>query len=128
MSPSSAGGSTGRPFSSAARPTITEFRAARIAARPAHPCLNHAVGTVRANRPREDALGAAWGDVPADLPDLSIVARGEAGPVLAAIASGRGDLLVAGAGHRSALAPDRVRPSPAKCATACSGGGSGTGH
>jgi nucleotide-binding universal stress UspA family protein len=52
----------------------------------------------------QDALGAAWGEIPADLPVRPLVARGEAGPVLATIACGHGDLLVVGGGSRSVLA------------------------
>jgi nucleotide-binding universal stress UspA family protein len=52
----------------------------------------------------QDALGAAWGDVPADLPVRPLVERGEVGRVLAAVACGPGDLLVVGAGSRNLLA------------------------
>jgi nucleotide-binding universal stress UspA family protein len=56
-----------------------------------------------ARRRLQDALGAAWGQVPADLAVLPVAQRGEAGPVLTAIASCPGDLLVVGAGHRGVL-------------------------
>jgi nucleotide-binding universal stress UspA family protein len=51
-----------------------------------------------------DALAAAWGNIPDDLPVRPYVARGEPGPVLAAVASCGGDLLIVGAGHRGTLA------------------------
>jgi Universal stress protein family len=57
-----------------------------------------------ASRRLDDALAAAWGILPRDLPVRPVVERGEAGPVLAAIACGHNDLLVVGAGSRSVLA------------------------
>jgi nucleotide-binding universal stress UspA family protein len=51
-----------------------------------------------------DALGTAWGCIPDDLTVRPCVQRGEAGRVLADIASDRGDLLIVGAGHRGAVA------------------------
>jgi nucleotide-binding universal stress UspA family protein len=58
-----------------------------------------------------DALDAAWGQIPADLPVLPMVKRGAPGPVLTAIASDPDDLLVVGTGRRGTLArvfPGRV--------------------
>jgi nucleotide-binding universal stress UspA family protein len=51
----------------------------------------------------QDALGAAWGEIPADPPVWPVVRRGEPGRILVTIASS-GDLLVVGAGHRGLLA------------------------
>jgi nucleotide-binding universal stress UspA family protein len=51
-----------------------------------------------------DALIAAWGHIPDDLPVQPLVRRGEPGRVLLEIASGPDDLLVVGAGGRGALA------------------------
>ena len=57
-----------------------------------------------ASRRLRDALAAAWGEIPADLPVQPLAERGDAGPVLVAIASGHADLLVVGAGSRGVLA------------------------
>jgi nucleotide-binding universal stress UspA family protein len=51
-----------------------------------------------------DALDAAWGHLPADLPVRPMVERGAPGPVLTVIASDLGDLLVIGTGRRGGLA------------------------
>ena len=51
-----------------------------------------------------DALEAAWGMVPVDLPVQPVVQRGQPGPVLAGLAGRPGDLLVVGAGRRGSLA------------------------
>jgi nucleotide-binding universal stress UspA family protein len=50
-----------------------------------------------------DALDAAWGQLPADLPVRPMVERGAPGPVLTVIASDPGDLLVIGTGRRGRL-------------------------
>jgi nucleotide-binding universal stress UspA family protein len=50
-----------------------------------------------------EALIAAWGEVPADVPVRPVVERGQAGPVLVSLACGPGDLLMVGAGRRSPL-------------------------
>lgn len=50
-----------------------------------------------------ETLIAAWGETPADVPVRPVVERGEAGPVLVALASFPGDLLMIGAGRRGAL-------------------------
>jgi nucleotide-binding universal stress UspA family protein len=50
-----------------------------------------------------EALDAAWGHLPADLPVRPIVERGAPGPVLTVIASDPGDLLVIGTGRRGGL-------------------------
>ena len=52
----------------------------------------------------QDTLNLAWGEPPADLPDQPVILRGRPGPVLVSAACGPGDLLVAGAGRRGALA------------------------
>jgi nucleotide-binding universal stress UspA family protein len=52
----------------------------------------------------DDALAAAWGDIPPDLTVIPHVERGPAGWVLVSIASQHGDLLVIGAGRRGWLA------------------------
>lgn len=46
------------------------------------------------------SLQAAWGQLPADLTIDPVVARGEPGPVLTAIAYQPGDILVIGTGRR----------------------------
>ena len=51
-----------------------------------------------------DAIDAAWGQLPADLPVWPMVERGAPGWVLTAVASYPGDLLVVGTGRRGALA------------------------
>jgi nucleotide-binding universal stress UspA family protein len=51
-----------------------------------------------------EALDAAWGQLPADLPINPILQRGDPGPVLTIIASRPGDILIIGAGHRGTLA------------------------
>ncbi|HEY5988730.1 MAG TPA: universal stress protein [Streptosporangiaceae bacterium] len=50
------------------------------------------------------ALGAAWGETPADLPVQPLIERGDAGPVLVGMACDSNDLLVIGAGHRGVMA------------------------
>jgi nucleotide-binding universal stress UspA family protein len=55
-----------------------------------------------------DAIDAAWGQLPADLPVRPIVERGAPGRVLTIIASDPGDLLVVGTGRRGTLT--RVLP------------------
>ena len=57
-----------------------------------------------ASRRLRDALAEAWGEIPAELSVQPLAERGDAGPVLVAIASGHADLLVVGAGSRSVLA------------------------
>lgn len=52
----------------------------------------------------QDTLAAAWGPPPADLTITPVVERGEPGPVLTAIASQPGDVLVIGTGRRGTLA------------------------
>jgi nucleotide-binding universal stress UspA family protein len=51
-----------------------------------------------------DALGAAWGCIPAGLDLQSVVIRGETGPALIGTASFADDLLIVGAGRRGRLA------------------------
>jgi nucleotide-binding universal stress UspA family protein len=51
-----------------------------------------------------EALGAAWGQLPADLDIKPCVERGEPGPVLTAIAYQPDDALVIGTGRRGTLA------------------------
>jgi len=51
-----------------------------------------------------EALVAAWGELPSDLPVRPMVERGDPGRVLTCIASGPGDLLVVGTGRRGTLA------------------------
>ena len=58
-----------------------------------------------------DAIDAAWGQLPADLPVRPMVERGAPGRVLTVIASDPGDLLVVGTGRRGTLTrvcPGRV--------------------
>jgi hypothetical protein len=55
-----------------------------------------------------DAIAAAWGQLPADLPVRPMVERGAPGRVLTVIASDPGDLLVVGTGRRGTLT--RVGP------------------
>jgi len=50
-----------------------------------------------------DAIDAAWGQLPADLPFRPMVERGVPGRVLTIIASDPGDLLVVGTGRRDKL-------------------------
>jgi len=50
-----------------------------------------------------DAIDAAWGQLPTDLPVRPMVARGAPGRVLTIIASDPADLLVVGTGRRSML-------------------------
>ncbi len=57
-----------------------------------------------ARRRLQDALSAAWGEVPVHPPVWPVVQRGEAGWVLVSLACCPGDLLVVGAGRRGALA------------------------
>ena len=52
----------------------------------------------------QDALHAAWGEIPAGPSVEPLVERGEAGRILVSIACYPGDLLVVGAGRRGALA------------------------
>ena len=52
----------------------------------------------------QDALDAAWGEIPAGPSVEPLVERGEAGRILVSIACYPGDLLVVGAGRRCALA------------------------
>jgi len=69
------------------------------------PCLYlRRIWTEDAWRRLWDALDAAWGEIPDDLPVQPTVQRGDAGPVLARIACCPGDLLAVGAGRRGALA------------------------
>jgi nucleotide-binding universal stress UspA family protein len=49
------------------------------------------------------AVDAAWGGIPPGLSVEPRVVRGEAGPVLTAVAGEHGDLLVVGAGRRGAI-------------------------
>jgi nucleotide-binding universal stress UspA family protein len=59
-----------------------------------------------------DALEAAWGQIPADLPVQPAVQRGQPGPVLVAFAGQFDDLLIVGAGRRGLPAwPGRGRVS-----------------
>ena len=51
-----------------------------------------------------DALGAAWGQIPAELSVQPVVQRGQPGPVLVALACQLDDLLIVGAGRRGAVA------------------------
>jgi nucleotide-binding universal stress UspA family protein len=51
-----------------------------------------------------DALGAAWGCIPAGLDLQSVVIRGETGPALVGTASLADDLLIVGAGRCGRLA------------------------
>ncbi len=51
-----------------------------------------------------EALGVAWGCVPAGLDIQCVIVRGETGPALVDIASSAGDLLIVGAGRRGRLA------------------------
>jgi len=59
-----------------------------------------------------DTLDAAWGLIPDDLSVQPVVQRGQSGPVLVALASRPGDLLIVGAGRRGMVAwPSRGRVS-----------------
>ena len=51
----------------------------------------------------QDALTLAWGDLPGDLPVQPVLRRGQLAQVLVDAACRPGDLLVVGAGRRSAL-------------------------
>jgi nucleotide-binding universal stress UspA family protein len=62
------------------------------------------IWTEDARQRLREALQAAWGQLPADLTIDPVVERGEPGPVLTAIASQPGDILVIGAGRRGTLA------------------------
>ncbi|MDH6576913.1 universal stress protein [Kitasatospora sp. MAP5-34] len=70
-----------------------------------HPCPPLAELWEQAARERlEAALTEAFGDSPAAVRIEPLVVRGEAGPVLTAIADRPGDLLVVGTGRRGRLA------------------------
>jgi nucleotide-binding universal stress UspA family protein len=62
------------------------------------------VWTEDARQRLAESLQAAWGQLPADLTIDPVVARGEPGPVLTAIACQPGDILVIGTGRRGTLA------------------------
>jgi nucleotide-binding universal stress UspA family protein len=57
-----------------------------------------------ARRRLREALGAAWGCVPAGLHLQLITVRGDTGPALADVADSAADVLVVGAGRRGPLA------------------------
>ena len=62
------------------------------------------VWTEDARQRLRETLQAAWGQPPADLTIEPVVARGEPGPVLTAIANQPGDILVIGTGRRGTVA------------------------
>jgi nucleotide-binding universal stress UspA family protein len=64
----------------------------------------HRIWQADAEQQLRDAMTAAWGAPPADLPVRTVVRRGEAGWVLVSTANCHGDLLVIGAGSRRAVA------------------------
>ncbi len=69
------------------------------------PCQElHRLWAQDACRRLQDTLNLAWGDPPADLPVQPVIHRGRPGPALVDAACRPGDLLVVGAGRRSALA------------------------